>query len=52
MGNWPFIGSAHVVPRWRILGMLGLGFAAGSVVAKLAAPRHGGQCGSYLRPCP
>ena len=41
MGNWPFIGSAHVVPRWRILGMLGLGFAAGSVVAKCCAlPRR------------
>jgi hypothetical protein len=33
LADWPFIGSAHVVTRWRFLAMLGLGLAAGSVVA-------------------
>jgi hypothetical protein len=32
--DWPFIGSAHVVTRWRFLAMLGLGLAAGSVIAR------------------
>jgi hypothetical protein len=33
LADWPFIGSAHVVTRWRFLAMLGLGLAAGSVLA-------------------
>ena len=31
--DWPFFGSAHSVPRWRIVALLGLGLAAGSVLA-------------------
>jgi hypothetical protein len=31
---WPFIGSAHVVTRWRFMAMLGLGLAVGSVLAR------------------
>jgi hypothetical protein len=31
--DWPFFGSAHSVPRWRIVALMGLGLAAGSVVA-------------------
>jgi hypothetical protein len=31
--EWPFFGSAHSVPRWRIVALLGLGLAAGSVLA-------------------
>jgi hypothetical protein len=34
LADWPFIGSAHVVTRWRFVMMLGLGLAAGSVVAR------------------
>jgi hypothetical protein len=42
LADWPFFGSAHVVTRWRILAMLGLGMAAGSVVARWrASPSHG-----------
>ncbi len=33
LADWPFIGSAHVVTRWRFLAMLGVGLAAGSVLA-------------------
>jgi hypothetical protein len=33
LADWPFIGSMHVVTRWRFLAMLGLGLAAGSVLA-------------------
>ncbi|MHB1557762.1 MAG: hypothetical protein ACYC61_09800 [Isosphaeraceae bacterium] len=32
--DWPFFASAHVVTRWRFLAMLGLGFAAASVIAR------------------
>jgi hypothetical protein len=32
--DWPFIGSAHVVTRWRFLAMLGLGLAVGDVIAR------------------
>ena len=32
--EWPFFGSAHSVPRWRIVALLGLGLAAGSVLAR------------------
>ena len=39
--DWPFFGSAHVVTRWRFLAMLGLGLAAGSVLARWRA-RGGG----------
>jgi hypothetical protein len=35
MAEWPFFGSAHVVSRWRILGLLGMGLAAGSLLARL-----------------
>jgi hypothetical protein len=34
LADWPFFGSAHVVTRWRFVTMLGLGLAAGSVVAR------------------
>ncbi len=34
LAAWPFFGSAHVVTRWRFLAILGLGFAAGSVLAR------------------
>jgi hypothetical protein len=41
LADWPFVGSAHVVTRWRILALLGLGLAAGSVLARLrASPRR------------
>ncbi len=40
LADWPFFGSAHVVTRWRFLAILGLGFAAGSVLARWrASPR-------------
>ncbi len=38
--DWPFIGSAHVVTRWRFLTMLGLGMAAGSMLARWRASRQ------------
>jgi hypothetical protein len=34
LASWPLFGSAHVVPRWRILGMLGMGLAAGGELAR------------------
>jgi hypothetical protein len=34
LADWPIIGSAHVVTRWRFVMILGLGLAAGSVVAR------------------
>jgi hypothetical protein len=34
LADWPFLGSAHVVTRWRFVAMLGFGLAAGSVVAR------------------
>ena len=34
LASWPFFASAHVVPRWQFLGLLGLGLAAGSVLAR------------------
>ncbi len=34
LSDWPMLGSAHVVTRWRIVTMLGFGLAAGSVVAR------------------
>jgi hypothetical protein len=37
IADWPFFGSAHVVTRWRILGLLGFGLAAGSVLARWRA---------------
>jgi hypothetical protein len=41
LANWPIIGSAHVVTRWRYVAILGLGFAAGSVLARWrASPRR------------
>ena len=49
--DWPFIGSAHVVTRWRILGMLGLGFAVGSVLARWRA-RRGRRFASLRRLSP
>jgi hypothetical protein len=33
--TWPFFASAHVVTRWRFVALLGVGLAAGSVVAHL-----------------
>jgi hypothetical protein len=32
--SWPLFGSAHVVTRWRYLAFLGIGLAAGSVLAR------------------
>lgn len=32
--DWPFLGAAHVVTRWRFLSLLGLGLAAASVLAR------------------
>ena len=37
LADWPFIGSAHVVTRWRFVAMLGIGLAAGSVLARWRA---------------
>jgi hypothetical protein len=34
---WPFFRSAHVVTRWEYVGLLGLGLAAGSVLARWRA---------------
>ena len=44
--DWPFIGSAHVVTRWRFLTMLGLGMAAGSELARWRASRKRNRAGS------
>lgn len=33
VAEWPVFASTHVVTRWRFLAMLGLGLAAGSVLA-------------------
>jgi hypothetical protein len=38
--DWPVFGSAHVVVRWRILGLLGLGLAAGSMLARWRASQR------------
>ncbi len=32
LADWPLIGSAHVVTRWRFVALLGLGLAAGDVI--------------------
>jgi hypothetical protein len=37
LAGWPVVGSAHVVTRWRFLAILGLAFAAGSVLARWRA---------------
>ncbi len=42
LANWPFIGSAHVVTRWRFLAMLGLGLGAGSELARWRRSGHRG----------
>jgi hypothetical protein len=34
LADWPVFASAHVVTRWRFLALLGLGLAAGSVLAR------------------
>jgi hypothetical protein len=34
VATWPLFASTHVVTRWRFLAMLGLGLAAGGVVAR------------------
>ena len=34
VAGWPFFASAHVVTRWRFVALLGLGLAAGSVLAR------------------
>jgi hypothetical protein len=41
LADWPIIGSAHVVTRWRFVAILGLGLAAGSVVARWRASGRG-----------
>jgi hypothetical protein len=40
VADWPFFGSAHVVPRWRFVALLGLGLAAGSVLARWRRSRN------------
>jgi hypothetical protein len=41
LADWPFLGSAHVVTRWRLMALLGVGFATGSVLARWrASPRR------------
>jgi hypothetical protein len=40
LASWPIVGSAHVVTRWRFLAMLGLAFAAGSVLARWRASQR------------
>lgn len=39
--DWPLFASTHVVTRWRFVALLGLGLAAGSVLARWR--RSGGQ---------
>jgi hypothetical protein len=40
LADWPIVGSAHVVTRWRFVAMLGLALAAGSVLDRWrASPR-------------
>lgn len=39
--DWPFIGSAHVVTRWRFLAMLGLGLAVGGALARWRSSSRG-----------
>jgi hypothetical protein len=39
LSDWPFFGSAHVVTRWRVLALLGVGLAAGSVLARWRASK-------------
>jgi hypothetical protein len=34
LSDWPLFGSTHVVTRWRYVAFLGLGLAAGSVLAR------------------
>lgn len=34
LADWPLFGSTHVVTRWRYVALLGLGMAAGSVLAR------------------
>ncbi len=34
LSYWPLFSSAHVVTRWRYLALLGIGLAAGSVLAR------------------
>ncbi|HKI21155.1 MAG TPA: hypothetical protein VKA15_24900, partial [Isosphaeraceae bacterium] len=34
LSSWPLFSSAHAVTRWRFLAMLGIGLAAGSVLAR------------------
>jgi len=43
---WPFFSTAHVVTRWRFLALLGLGLAAGSVLARMQ--RSGRKAGAAL----
>jgi hypothetical protein len=40
LAGWPLIGSAHVVARWRFVAILGLAFAAGSVLAGWRSSRR------------
>ena len=40
LASWPVIGSAHVVTRWRFVAILGLAFAAGSVLARWRVSRR------------
>ena len=41
LADWPFFASTHVVTRWRFVAVLGLGLAAGSVLARWR--RSGGR---------
>jgi hypothetical protein len=40
IADWPFFGSAHVVIRWRFLGLLGFGLAVGSLLARWRASQR------------
>jgi len=40
LASWPLFASAHVVTRWRYVALLGLGLAAGSVLARWRRSRY------------
>lgn len=40
LSAWPFFSLAQVVTRWRYVAFLGMGLAAGSVVARLRASEY------------
>jgi hypothetical protein len=42
LADWPLFASTHVVTRWRYVALLGLGLAAGSVLARWRRSSRGG----------